>query len=195
MRDALDRLPGPQRNALQVAFGLSTGAPPDRFLLSLAALSLLADVAADRPLLCIIDDAQWLDRPSAQVLVSAARRLKADSVVLLLAERQPDEPSQFSGLPELVLEGVSDAGARQLFGALIPGRVDESVLARVVAEGTSGVVHARTSTAVRAERTAFVVSSVMATSMSSERSGISPCASIHSRTAARATGTDVVSAA
>jgi DNA-binding CsgD family transcriptional regulator len=132
--DSLKQVPSAQRDALQTAIGLRTGPEPDRFLAVLGLRALLSAAAAARPLLCIIDDAQWLDRPSAHVLVSAARRLKADSVVLLLAERQPDEPSQFSCLPELALDRLSDASARQLFAALIPGRVDQCVLARLVAE-------------------------------------------------------------
>src|SRR4051812_6133721 len=87
--DGLERLPPPQRDALGTAFGLSSGARPDRFLVSLALLSLLSDAAEQQPLVCLIDDTQWLDRSSAQVLAFVARRLQADSVVLVFAEREP----------------------------------------------------------------------------------------------------------
>jgi DNA-binding CsgD family transcriptional regulator len=132
--DNLGRLPLAQREALETAIGLRTGPEPDRLLASLGLRALLSAAAEAQPLACIIDDAQWLDQPSAQVLAFVARRLKAESVILLIAERQPGEPSQFSGLPELVLERLSDASTRQLFHAVIPGRVDEPVLARVIAE-------------------------------------------------------------
>src|SRR6516225_3560627 len=112
MLGGLGRLPPPQRDALGTAFGLSPGAQPDRFLVSLAVLSLLSDTAEERPLLCLIDDAQWLDRSSAQVLAFVARRLQAESVVLLLAEREPGELDQLAGLPDLPLPGLPDDRAR-----------------------------------------------------------------------------------
>ena len=108
----LERLPPPQREALATAFGLSSGARPDRFLVGLALLSLLSDGADEEPLLCLIDDAQWLDQSSAQVLAFVARRLQAESVVLVFAEREPGELDELAGLPELRLEGLSDAHAR-----------------------------------------------------------------------------------
>src|SRR3954452_21548440 len=87
--DRLERLPGPQRDVLQTTFALSTGAAPERFLVGLAVLSLLSDVAEERPLLCVVDDAQWMDRASAQALAFVARRLLAEPVALLFAVREP----------------------------------------------------------------------------------------------------------
>jgi predicted ATPase len=102
----LERLPGPQRDALETAFGLRAGAAPDRFLVAVAVLTLLAEVAEDRPLLCVVDDAQWLDRASAQVLAFAARRLLAEPVGLVFAAREPGE--QFQGIPDLRVRGLPD---------------------------------------------------------------------------------------
>jgi hypothetical protein len=130
----LDRLPAPQQNALETAFGLSSGTPPDRFFVGLAALGLLSDVSEERPLLCSIDDAQWLDGVSAQALAFVARRLQAESVVLLLATRESSEPDELTGLPELLLKGLSDAQARKLLAAVIPGPLDQRVANRIVAE-------------------------------------------------------------
>src|SRR5256884_7157792 len=103
MLDKLEGLPDPQRDALGVAFGLNTGAAPDRFLVGLAALSLLSEVAEQQPLLCVIDDAHWLDRASAQALAFVARRLLAEPVALVFATREPGE--EFRGLPELAAGG------------------------------------------------------------------------------------------
>src|SRR3954454_20495943 len=130
--DLLERLPGPQREALETTFGLSAGAVPDRFLVGLAVLSLLSEAAEERPLLCVVDDAQWLDRASAQALVFVARRLLAESVAILFAAREPSE--DFAGLPELVIEGLGDADARALLASVIPGRLDERVAGQLVAE-------------------------------------------------------------
>ena len=105
--DRLDRLPGPQRDALRTAFGLSAGPAPDRFLVGLAVLGLLSEVAGERPLVCVVDDEQWLDRASAQALGFAARRLAADPVGLVFAARVPVR--SWRGLPELTVEGLRDA--------------------------------------------------------------------------------------
>jgi tetratricopeptide (TPR) repeat protein len=132
MLDRLDRLPGPQRDALGVAFGRSAGDVPDRFLVGLAALSLLSEVAVERPLLCVIDDAQWLDRVSAQVLGFVARRLLAEPVALVVAAREPGE--EFSGLPELLVEGLRVGDARELLSSAVRGKLDERVQDRILAE-------------------------------------------------------------
>jgi DNA-binding CsgD family transcriptional regulator len=134
MLDRLGALPEPQRMALRVALGLSSGDAPDRFLVALAALTLLADVASEQPLLCIVDDAQWLDAASSQVLGFVARRLLAESVALVFAVRDPAEPRELAGLPELQLEGLADDDARALLATVIPGRIDERVRDRIVAE-------------------------------------------------------------
>jgi DNA-binding CsgD family transcriptional regulator len=134
MLDDLDALPHPQRSALSVAFGLSDGTPPDRFLVGLATLSLLAHQAEHRPLLCIIDDAQWLDDASSQVFGFVARRLGAESVALIFAVREGRDPHRFAGLPEMRVEGVSDEDARALLATVVPGRLDERVRDRIVAE-------------------------------------------------------------
>jgi DNA-binding CsgD family transcriptional regulator len=132
MLDRVDRLPGPQRDALGVAFGLTAGDVPDRFLVGLAALSLLSEVAVERPLLCVVDDAQWLDRVSAQVLGFVARRLLAEPVALVVAAREPG--AAFSGLPELAVEGLRLGDARELLGSVTRGRLDERVQDRILAE-------------------------------------------------------------
>ena len=132
--DGLERLPPPQRDALGTAFGLSSGARPDRFLVGLAVLSLLSDAAEGQPLICLVDDAQWLDRSSAQVLSFVARRLQAESVLLLFAERDEDELDELAGLPELRLQGLSDADARELLASANIGPLDERVRDRIIAE-------------------------------------------------------------
>ena len=133
--DRLDRLPGPQRVALCTAFGLSEGAVPDRLFVGLAVLSLLADVAGERPLVCVIDDAQWLDHASAQALGLVARRLLAESVLMLFAAREAGEGLR--GLPELVVDGMPESDARVLLQSVVPGGLDARVGDRIVAE-TSG---------------------------------------------------------
>jgi DNA-binding CsgD family transcriptional regulator len=130
--DRLGRLPGPQQAALRVAFGLSGGEAPDRFLVGLAALSLLSEVAEERPLLCAVDDAQWLDEASALALAFVARRLLAEPVAIVFVTRKPIQA--LSGLPELVIDGVDDEAARLLLASGIRGPLDEQVRERIVAE-------------------------------------------------------------
>src|SRR5215212_8426915 len=129
MLGRLGGLPEPQQAALRVALGLSSGAAPDRFLVALAALSLLAEVAAERPLLCFVDDAQWLDVASRQVLEFVARRLLAESVALVLAVREPTGEREFVGLPELALGGLPAEDARALLATAIPARLRDRLLA------------------------------------------------------------------
>jgi DNA-binding CsgD family transcriptional regulator len=128
----VDRLPAPQREALEITFGVSAGAAPDRFLVALATLSLFSEAAVERPLLCVIDDAQWLDRASAQALGFVARRLLAEPVVLLFAARETTDA--FAGLPELLIEGLDDAEARSLLASVITGRLDDRIADQLVAE-------------------------------------------------------------
>jgi DNA-binding CsgD family transcriptional regulator len=132
MLDRLDRLPQPQRDALRTAFGLSDGPVPDRFLVGLALLSLLSEAAAERPLICVIDDQQWEDRASAQALGFVARRLGADPVGLVFATRVPG--AELAGLPDLAVEGLSDADARKLLGSALTGPLDTRVRDQIVAE-------------------------------------------------------------
>jgi DNA-binding CsgD family transcriptional regulator len=130
--DHLGRLQAPQRDALSTAFGLTVGPAPDRFLVSLAVLGLLSEVADEQPLLCVVDDAQWLDQASAQALAFVARRLQAESVALVFAVRGPGE--ELSGLPGLPVHGLGDADARAVLGTVLPGPLDERVRDRIVAE-------------------------------------------------------------
>src|SRR4051794_9149655 len=129
----LRRLPGPQADALGTAFGLTVGPPPDRFLVGLAVLTLLADAAEERPLICLVDDAQWLDSVSAQTLAFVARRLLAERVGLVFARRESDD-HPFGGLPELDVGGLDPADAKALLDAAIPGPLDERVRDRILAE-------------------------------------------------------------
>jgi DNA-binding CsgD family transcriptional regulator len=130
----LDALPAPQHAALRVAFGLSSGDPPDRFLVALATLSLMAAAADERPLLCLVDDAQWLDGASRQVLGFVARRLLAEAAGMVFAIREPTDGRDLVGLPELRLEGLAEDDARALLETSIYGRLDERVRDRIVAE-------------------------------------------------------------
>jgi DNA-binding CsgD family transcriptional regulator len=133
----LDELPEPQREALNVAFGRGVGAAPDRFLVGLAVLSLIAAAANDRPLLCIIDDAQWLDQVSVQTLAFVARRLLAEPVALVFAARDAGAEA-LAGLPKLVVRGLSDGDARELLESVMVGGIDPRVRDRIVAE-TRGI--------------------------------------------------------
>ena len=130
--DRLDRLPGPQCKALRVAFGLSDGEPPERFVVGVAALNLFSEAAEEQPLLCVVDDAQWLDEESALALGFLARRLYAESVAIVLATRTSSE--RFYGLPELAIEGLGLDDARSLLASSLPGPLDEQVRDRFVAE-------------------------------------------------------------
>lgn len=132
--DLRDRLPDPQRDALMAAFGLSTAPAPDRFVVSLGVLGLLSAAAEERPLLWVIDDAQWLDKASVLTLAFVARRLLAESVGLVFAVREPSNLRELAGLPELALGGLGDSDARALLDSALPGRVDELVRDRIVAE-------------------------------------------------------------
>src|SRR6476661_8355654 len=127
--DRLDRLPAPQRQALEIAFGLSAGGVPDRFLVGLAVLSLLSEAADERPILCLVDDAQWLDRASALTLAFVARRLLAEPVGVVFAAREPGE--EFAHLPELEVRGLPTDDARALLSATVWLRLDEPVRDRI----------------------------------------------------------------
>ncbi|HEX4187073.1 MAG TPA: AAA family ATPase [Solirubrobacteraceae bacterium] len=132
--DRLEQLPPPQHDALATAFAIRSGPRPDRFFIGLAVLSLLSDAAEQEPLLCLIDDAQWLDRSSAQLLAFIARRLGAESVVLVFAVRQPLKFDEFAQLPELTLRGLSDRDARELLTSVLGTPLDNRVLNRILAE-------------------------------------------------------------
>ena len=132
--DRLERLPAPQGDALATAFGLRAGDPPERFLISLAVLSLMAGAADEQPLICLVDDAQWLDRASGQVLAFVARRLVAESVALVFGSRHPDQPGALEGLPELVVEGLGYDDARALLESVIAGPLDGRIRDRIIAE-------------------------------------------------------------
>src|SRR4029079_5794245 len=134
MLGPLERLPGPQRDAVEVAFGLRSGPAPNRFEVGLAMLGLLAEIADHPPIVCVIDDAQWLDQASARTLAFVARRLMAESVALVFAVRDPVDEDSFAGLPELVVGGLNNEDARSLLDLAITGRVDERVIERIVAE-------------------------------------------------------------
>jgi DNA-binding CsgD family transcriptional regulator len=132
MLDHAESLPDPQREALRTAFGLSAGPAPDRFLVGLAVIGLLSETARERPLVCVVDDQQWLDRASAQALGFAARRLAADPVGLAFAARVPGQ--DVAGLPELVVEGLAEDDARELLASVLTGPLDARVRDRIIAE-------------------------------------------------------------
>jgi hypothetical protein len=132
MLDGVERLPSPQRDAMQTALGISAGAAPDRFLLGLAVLALLADAAEERPLICVVDDQQWLDRASAQTLAFVARRLDTESVALVFAARTPGE--ELAGMRELEVTGLLETDARQLLESVLAGQLDDRIRDRIVSE-------------------------------------------------------------
>jgi DNA-binding CsgD family transcriptional regulator len=132
--DQLGALPQPQQDALKVALGLASGPAPDRFLLGLAVLGLLSAEAEERPLLCLVEDSQWLDVASGLILGFVARRLLAESVAILVTVREPNTRHDFDGLPELLLHGLAEDDARTLLMRAVPGRLDERVRDRIVAE-------------------------------------------------------------
>ena len=132
MLDGLERLPVPQRDALRTAFGVSPGTAPDPFFVGLAVLSLLSEAAEEQPLLCLVDDEQWLDRASAQVLAFVARRLEAESVGLVFAARSPS--ADIAGLPQLMVEGLREDDARTLLDSVLTGPLDAVVRDRIVTE-------------------------------------------------------------
>ncbi|HEY2438286.1 MAG TPA: AAA family ATPase, partial [Solirubrobacteraceae bacterium] len=130
--DGLDQLPAPQRDALGVAFGLHAGDTPNRFLVGLAALSLFSEAAEEQPLLCVIDDAQWLDRASGQAVAFVGRRLFADAVALVFVTREPG--ADLAGFPGLKVEGLGDSDARALLASAVRVPLDERVRERLIAE-------------------------------------------------------------
>ena len=135
MLSHLEHLPAPQRDALRSVFGLrDRETAPDRFLVGLAVLTLLSDVAAQRPLVCIIDDAQWLDQASVQAMAFAARRLLADPMVMVFAVREPNHVQELNGLSVVRLEGLGDDDARLILASAIPGPLDARVQDRIIAE-------------------------------------------------------------
>ena len=129
--DRLDGLPVPQRQAMEVVFGLSTGGAPDRFLVGLALLSLFAEAAESSPLLCVVDDAQWLDQVSALTLAFVVRRLLAEPVGIVLASREPGE--ELRHVPELQVQGVRNGDARALLNAAVRFKLDDRVQDRIIA--------------------------------------------------------------
>src|SRR5689334_20148900 len=136
MLDRLDGLPAPQSDALRTAFGLASGRPPDRFFLGLAVLSLLSDVAEEQPLLCVVDDEQWLDRGSADVLAFVGRRLGAESVGLIFAARAVSD--ELDGLPELVVGELNQAEAGALLDSILTAPLDPRVREQIISE-TRGI--------------------------------------------------------
>ncbi len=136
----LDTLPAPQQQALRTAFGLQAGPAPDRFLVGLAVLTLLSAVAEERPLVCVVDDAQWLDRASLQALEFVARRLAAEPVAVVFAVRTSDREPALAGLPELVVRGLGTGDARALLESAVTGTLDPRVRDRIVAESSGNAL-------------------------------------------------------
>src|SRR5258708_1484574 len=132
IEEKLDLLPRPQRDAIRIAFGESAGGTPNPFLLGLAVLNRLADGAAEQPVLCLVDDAQWLDRATAQTLAFVARRLDAEAVGMVFAVREP--VAQFECLPELVVSGLAPEDARDLLGTALTAPLDPAVRERFIPE-------------------------------------------------------------
>jgi AAA ATPase domain len=129
---SIDQLPGPQRDALNVAFGIATGVAPDRLLVGLAVVSLLSQLANERPVLCVVDDTQWLDQESARACAFVARRSSAEHLTFVFGAREVTD--EVRGLPELAIRGLGDAAALELLRSVLPDKVDERVLERLVAE-------------------------------------------------------------
>jgi DNA-binding CsgD family transcriptional regulator len=130
--DRLEGLPAPQRQAMEIVFGLTAGEAPDRFVVGLAVLSLFSEVAEQRPLLCVVDDAQWLDQASALTLAFVARRLLAEPVAIVFAAREPGE--ELLHVSELVVDGVRNRDARALLSSAVRFKLDERVRDRIIAE-------------------------------------------------------------
>src|ERR687892_2907986 len=120
--DLMERLPGPQRDAMEVALGLSAGRAPNPFLVGLAVLNLLSEAAEEAPLFCVVDDAQWLDRASERVLAFVARRLLAEKIAMVFAVREPID--SFAGLADLHVKPLGHRDARALLDSVLPGRLD-----------------------------------------------------------------------
>jgi DNA-binding CsgD family transcriptional regulator/tetratricopeptide (TPR) repeat protein len=130
--DRLEGLPAPQRQAMEIVFGLTAGVAPDRFLVGLAVLSLFSEVADQRPLLCVVDDAQWLDKASALTFAFVARRLLAEPVAIVFAAREPGD--ELLDVSELEVDGVRNGDARALLSSAVPFKLDERVRDRIIAE-------------------------------------------------------------
>ena len=132
--DRVHGLPSPQQDALGIAFGTRPGGAPDRFLLGLAVLALLSEVAEEMPLICVVDDAQWLDQASAQTLEFVARRLGAEQMGMVFAVRETDTGPRLAGLPELAVRGLRSGDAAELLEQAVPWPLDPRVRDRVLAE-------------------------------------------------------------
>jgi DNA-binding CsgD family transcriptional regulator len=132
--DRLTDLPPPRRDALEKVFGLSSGCPPDRFLVGMAVLDLVAMVAQRQPVMWIVDDAQWLDRSSVQTIAFVSRRLLAEPIVIVIGARNTGDDGELAGLPELRLAGLSTEDAGTLFDSVVTGPTDPAVRNRIIAE-------------------------------------------------------------